>query len=95
MDLSFEIFENPKHLTEKEKHISYDQYKLTTKSAFKLTSVNFNEYTQSLKLFTKEKDSVKQLRKQVKYIQGQGLDKVTAKVGGEAFTQVQLVLVND
>tara|TARA_B110000285_G_C14815349_1_gene463911 strand:- start:55 stop:435 length:381 start_codon:yes stop_codon:yes gene_type:complete len=23
-DLSFEIFENPKHLTEKERHISYD-----------------------------------------------------------------------
>lgn len=38
---------------------------------------------------------MKQLRKQVKYIQGQGLDKVTAKVGGEAFTQVQIAEVND
>ena len=38
---------------------------------------------------------MKQLRKQVKYIQGQGLDKVTTKVGGEAFTQLQLVEVND
>ena len=65
-DLSFEIFENPKLPTEKDNHIIYDQYKLTTKSSFKLSSVNFNEHTQALNRIMSKKEYMKQLRKNVK-----------------------------
>ena len=73
----------------KDNHFCYDSYKLSTKSCYKLTTINLNEHTKTLKLFTKDKDFLKQIKKQVKYIQGQGLDKSIAKIGGEAFTQIQ------
>ena len=53
----------------------YDEYKLSTKSCYKPTSVNSNEHTKSFKFFTKEKDYMKNVKRQVKYIISQGTDK--------------------
>lgn len=50
-------------IQQKENHFCYDSYKFSSKSSYKLTTINFNDHTKTLKLFTKDKDFLRQIKK--------------------------------
>lgn len=103
--MSFEIYNNPaasscpsrnlegaaaqKQAKHRPGYFWYDLYKLTTRSGYKMTPVNSNEHTQTLKLFVKDKENLKRIKSKIKYILSQGLDKAALSLGnGESFTQL-------
>ena len=88
-DLKFKMLEDPSQRNSKSDEVfTYSLFRLCVKSCFNQVPPNKNEYTETLKLVTKDKKDVTVIKRHVKYILGQGLNKQTAVVGGECFTQI-------